>query len=136
MGMNNIFLDTNVVIDIIEQRERFCKIKTKLFDAGEMMEIKLFMSANSFADVYYILRKITSKTTIDEKLKNITILDSTVMSCTFAQLNTDKHDDIEDIMQIACCNENKINTFITADPELIEKYGHLFIHKTKIELIQ
>jgi hypothetical protein len=53
----------------------------------------------------------------------------------YALVNTDKHDDIEDIMQIACCNENKIDMFMTADPKLVEIYGHLFNIKTKIKLL-
>jgi predicted nucleic acid-binding protein len=136
MGMNNIFLDTNIVVDLIQGRERMPKIQNTFHVVNQTEEFKLFVSANSVADIYYILRKQVMKVKIDEFLKEITILDSTGAGCEYAILNTNKHDDIEDIMQIACCNENKINTFITADPELIESYGHLFIHKTKIELIR
>jgi predicted nucleic acid-binding protein len=136
MAMNRVFLDTNIVIDIIDQRARLPKIDKILQDLNEKGEFVLFVSTNSVADIYYILRKITPKIIIDDKLRNITILNSTAKGCDFAIASTDKHDDVEDIMQIACCNENKIDMFITADPKLVQTYKSLFHSKIQIELIQ
>lgn len=133
--MNRVFLDTNIVIDIIDQRARLLKIDKILQDLNEKGEFVLFVSANSVADIYYILRKITPKIIIDDKLRNIAILNSTAKGCEFAIASTDKHDDVEDIMQIACSNENKIDMFITADQKLIENYGQLFNTKTKIVIL-
>jgi predicted nucleic acid-binding protein len=133
----NVFLDTNVVLDLIlPNRERKELVMGKIKFFGESYaEVNLFVSAKSVADIYYISRKYISKSDVDYGLEDFVILDSTSQACNFAIQSTDKHDDIEDIMQIACCNENKINTFITADTKLIETYGHLFNRKTKVELI-
>lgn len=136
MDMNNIFLDTNIAIDLIQGRERMSKIQNIFDMINQTGEFKLFVSANSVADIYYILRKQVTKVKIDEFLRAISILDSTGQSCEYAMLNTDNHDDIEDVMQIACCNENKINIFLTADPKLVERYERLINHRTKIKLIQ
>jgi predicted nucleic acid-binding protein len=133
--MNRVFLDTNIVIDILDQRARLPKIEETLQDLNEKGEFILFVSAKSVADVYYILRKITPKIDIDDKLRNITILDSTAKGCKFAIAHTDKHDDLEDVMQIDCCNENKIDTFVTADPKIVENYRQLFNAKTKIAIL-
>lgn len=133
----NIFLDTNIALDLLlknrNRKEKVVNILSKI--TLEHESIQNFMSAKSVADVYYISRKELSKNQIDQFLRDITILDSTAVACNFAITNTDKHDDIEDIMQIVCCNENKINLFITADPKLIEDYGQLFNCKTKFEII-
>jgi PIN domain nuclease of toxin-antitoxin system len=134
----NIFLDTNIVLDmILPNRERKESIKQKVQDFGNNhSEINFFVSAKSVADIYYISRKYLLKCEVDYAIEDFVILDSTSKACNFAILSTDKNDDVEDIMQIICCNENKINLFMTADPKLIEIYGRLFNPKTKIELIQ
>lgn len=134
--MMNIFLDTNFVLDLIlPNRPRKQIVKDKIKNLSlEYDEINFFVSAKSVADIYYISRKYILKNEVDFVIKAMIILDSTAAACNFAICNTDKHDDIEDIMQIACSNENKTDMFITADPKLVENYSHLFKPKTKIIL--
>ena len=55
--MKNLFLDTNVIIDVLTDRKPFSKSGALLFDYAEKGKIKLFISALSYAFLYYVIRK-------------------------------------------------------------------------------
>ncbi len=58
--MINLFLDTNVVIDFLTDRKSFSHQAGKLFDYSEKGEVKLYLSAVSFSNIYYIVKKVSS----------------------------------------------------------------------------
>ena len=55
--MKNLFLDTNVIIDFIADRKPFSEVAAILFDLAEKKQISLFMSALSYSNIYYIIKK-------------------------------------------------------------------------------
>lgn len=55
--MKNIFIDTNVIIDFLGNRESFSNAATQLFDLYAHHQKKIFVSANSYTNVYYLLHK-------------------------------------------------------------------------------
>ncbi len=55
--MKNFFLDTNVVIDILADRTPFSVYTAKLFDYAEKGKVKLYLSALSYSNIYYIIKK-------------------------------------------------------------------------------
>ena len=58
--MRQIFIDTNVVIDFLADRGPFSEYAATLFQLAKEKKIKIFISAVSFNNIYYILRKVTS----------------------------------------------------------------------------
>ena len=58
--MRQIFIDTNVVIDFLANRSPFSEYAAILFQLAKEKKIKIFISAVSFNNIYYILRKVTS----------------------------------------------------------------------------
>ncbi len=58
--MRQIFIDTNVVIDFLADRSPFSEYAAILFQLAKEKKIKIFISAVSFNNTYYILRKVTS----------------------------------------------------------------------------
>ena len=58
--MRQIFIDTNVIIDFLADRSPFSEYAAILFQLAKEMKIKIFISAVSFNNTYYILRKVTS----------------------------------------------------------------------------
>jgi len=58
--MRQIFIDTNVVIDFLADRSPFSEYAAILFQLAKEKKIKIFVSAISFNNTYYILRKVTS----------------------------------------------------------------------------
>jgi len=55
--MKNLFLDTNVIIDVLADRQPFSEPASKLFNYAEKGKINLFVSALSYSNIYYIIRK-------------------------------------------------------------------------------
>ena len=58
--MRQIFIDTNVIIDFLADRNPFSEHAAILFQLAKEKKIKIFISAFSFNNTYYILRKVTS----------------------------------------------------------------------------
>ncbi len=56
--MNNVFLDTNVILDYLLARTPFDSDAKQLFEEAELGNIELFASALSFCNMAYIVRKI------------------------------------------------------------------------------
>ncbi len=58
--MKHIFIDTNVIIDFLADRSPFSEYAAILFQLAKENKIKIFISAISFNNTYYIIRKVTS----------------------------------------------------------------------------
>ena len=55
--MKKIFLDTNVVIDLLDKREGFYPSAVKLFTLAYKGELSIYISPLTYATAAYILRK-------------------------------------------------------------------------------
>ena len=55
--MENVFVDTNVIIDLLAKREPFYKDAQDLFTLSDKKEIQLCISSLSFANAYYSIVK-------------------------------------------------------------------------------
>jgi predicted nucleic acid-binding protein len=53
----NVLIDTNVLLDIMLEREPFVGPAEQVFEAAKHAPIDLFMSATTVTDLYYIARK-------------------------------------------------------------------------------
>lgn len=55
--MRTIFVDTNVVIDLLEKREPFYKDAVRLFTLAYKRKLKVYVSGCTFTTASYLLRK-------------------------------------------------------------------------------
>ena len=55
--MKKLFLDTNIVMDLLEKREPFCNDAVRLFTKAYNKQVQLFVSPMTYATVSYLLRK-------------------------------------------------------------------------------
>ena len=55
--MKHIFLDTNIVIDFLADRKPFSLFAAKLFNFSILGKAKIYVSAVSYNNIYYILRQ-------------------------------------------------------------------------------
>lgn len=55
-----VFVDTDVVLDLLARRDPFYPHAARLFSQAERGAVKACVSALSFANLFYILRKNTS----------------------------------------------------------------------------
>lgn len=114
--MKKIFIDTNIVIDLLGKRAPFYDSAAKLFSLADKGEVKLYVSALTFANTNYILSKIKNATLAREILLKFKIL-VTVAELTdkIIELSlTDKSfSDFEDGLQYYSALKNDVDIIIT-----------------------
>ena len=59
--MRNVFVDTNILIDLLADRPPFSKFAVAIFDLAENHKVKLFTSSHSYARTHYLLKKYMGK---------------------------------------------------------------------------
>ena len=55
--MKKIFVDTNIIVDLIAERKPFSKYAIEIFSKAEEKKIKLFTSSHSITTIHYLLKK-------------------------------------------------------------------------------
>ncbi len=114
--MKRIFVDTNIIVDLIADRRPFSKYAIELFSKAEEGEIQLFASSHSIATTHYLLKKYIEENQLREILDNL--LD--YLSIVPIDINTlkrgfkSKHKDFEDALQIiSATTVENINCIVT-----------------------
>jgi predicted nucleic acid-binding protein len=99
--MKHFFLDTNVVIDFLTNREPFSYDAANLFELSERAQIKIFVSAISFNNIYYLARqKKPHQDTIDSLQKLMAFCEVIDLTKTIlAQAMNSEFGDLEDAIQ-------------------------------------
>jgi predicted nucleic acid-binding protein len=114
--MKNIFIDTNILVDLIADRKPFSKFAIDLFSKAEAKKIRLYTSSHSIATTYYLLKKY-----VDEKLLRDVIY-NTLDYLQIVAIDQDvikkglksKHKDFEDALQmISAYSIEKLDCIIT-----------------------
>lgn len=114
--MRKLFIDTNIVIDLLAEREPFYEDVAKLFSLSDKNKIKLSVSSLTFANTNYLLQKTNSVSTAKEILRKFKIL-TTVLSLDDKiidlALNDSGFRDFEDAIQYYSAIENSQEIIIT-----------------------
>ena len=55
--MTRLFLDTNIIVDLLERREPFCQDAVRLFTMAYNKHIQLLVSPMTYATASFLLRK-------------------------------------------------------------------------------
>jgi predicted nucleic acid-binding protein len=69
-----LFVDTNVLIDLIYKREPFYKDAAILFSLAENKKINLAISGLTFVNTFYVVSKNNNSVRVLDALKKIRIL--------------------------------------------------------------
>ena len=64
--METLFLDTNVFIDLLGEREEFYDPIAKIVSLADKGKVKLTVSALTYAIVFYVLSRFESKEIVKE----------------------------------------------------------------------
>ena len=118
MAKLKLFLDTNIIIDLLADRKPFSNSAYLIFKEAKIKKWELYTSSNSIITTFYILEKqIDTKQAnhaIETILKRVEIQDLTKKE--IYQALKSKTEDLEDASQIECANKiGKINFIITRD---------------------
>jgi predicted nucleic acid-binding protein len=122
--MKAVFIDTNVIIDFLANRAPFAVFASKIFNLAGHGKVKIYISAVSYNNIYYILKQTLSHSatikllTQLEELAIIAAVDQSVIQ------NALKKDfkDFEDAIQHYCAtNVKEIGLIITRDTNDFKK---------------
>lgn len=112
-----ILIDTNVVLDFLQERQPFVENAAKLFARIDTGEIEGFITATTITNIYYILRKAVGTAVAENAIAqilndlNICAVDRAVLEQAL-DLN---FEDFEDAVQYACAVAQNVDTIVTRD---------------------
>ena len=113
---DKIFLDTDVALDHLADRQPFAEYAHRLFALAETGELTLCLSSLSFSNLYYLLRKLKGHTealALLGQLKRLVRV-SAVAEPEIQSALVSEFKDFEDAIQyFAAKTEGRISTIVT-----------------------
>ena len=112
-----VFLDTNILLDIIEGREKFLLASSNVFDLGIRGQIRMFATPLTFANCVYTARKNVG---YEQAVKGLKSLKNYVQTAAMDDvqvtdaLNSDMPD-FEDMLQYEAALAAKCDVIVTRD---------------------
>lgn len=116
---DRLFLDTNIMLDLLGQRQPFYDSIAKIATIADRGEIHLAVSALSFATVNYFLSKYENPEKAREKLRKFKII-STIVGVNELIIEkglNSNFTDFEDALQYFCALESDCNIILTRNPK-------------------
>lgn len=116
--MKNIFIDTNILVDVFAKREPFIDNSLKIYNFGVTNKIKLFTSSNTITTLHYILRKTISEEKTRIALEHVIEYFSIIpVDVNIIQKSLkSNHKDFEDAIQITAAESiNDMFCIVTRD---------------------
>ena len=74
---DKLFLDTNVVIDLLGEREPFYGSAAMIATLADKGKIQLIVSALTYSTVYYLLSRFEDKEVVKEKIRKFKVIAET-----------------------------------------------------------
>lgn len=116
--MKNLFLDTNVLMDILANRIPFYESSSKVYKLGLNKKCNLFTSSNTINTLHYLLKKFIGEQDIRKALDEITHIVSVIpvnLDMIKKSLKSN-HKDFEDAIQIYSAQSIKgMDCIVTRD---------------------
>lgn len=113
--MKNLYLDTNIVLDLLSGRMPFYTEAAKLFSLADKKKLKLSISSLCLADAQYILSRQNPEIEVRKVLRKFKVLVNVLQlddKITDLALNSD-YKDFEDAIQYFTAIENDQDLIIT-----------------------
>ncbi len=112
---DKLFLDTNVVIDLLGEREPFYEAVAKIVSLADKGRIQLSVSALTYATAFYILSRFEDKELVKEKIRKFKVIleTSDLTDKVLDKGLSSKIRDFEDALQYFCALENECHVIIT-----------------------
>jgi predicted nucleic acid-binding protein len=112
-----VLIDTNVVLDFLQEREPFVENAARLFERIDVGEIEGFITATTITNIYCIVRRTAGRAVAQDAITqvlsdlNICAVDLEVLEQALA-LN---FEDFEDAVQYACAIVYGVDAIVTRD---------------------
>lgn len=121
-----LMIDTNIILDVLLEREPFFEHSKEVLKLCEDKKIHGFISASTLTDIFYLVRKALGST--DEAynaLGNILNIVK-VLTVTNEDVNkafTQRAKDFEDCLLAVCSISNKCDGIVTRNKKDFEPFG-------------
>jgi predicted nucleic acid-binding protein len=112
---DRLFLDTNIVLDLLGEREPFYLPAAKIATLSDQGEIDIVVSALTYSTVYYVLSKFEGKEVAREKVRKFKVLAQTadLTDQIIDKAFLSKFKDFEDALQYYCALSQQCTLIIT-----------------------
>ena len=114
--MENVFIDTDVIVDFLTDRKPFSLESAKIFSLIDQKKIKGCVSSLSFSNLYYVLRKFGTQKKVISSLQDLSELvdilkvDSDIVK---SALTSDFKDFEDSIQYFTAQDQKKVDCIIT-----------------------
>jgi len=118
-------VDTNIIIDVLLEREPFVDDCCKLLSLCEEHQIDGFVSASSITDIYYLVRKYTHSTELAYKAIGKILEIVKICSVTNTEVLTafqKKAKDFEDCLAAVCAKSINCDYIVTRNIRDFEEF--------------
>jgi len=121
--MNKVFVDTNIILDLLGQRQPHYPFAAQLFTLSDNGKVKLYVSSITFSNLNYILSKqFTNKKarqilTTFKVLINILPINEKIIELALAS----DFSDFEDALQYHCALSENCKILITRNAKDFKK---------------
>lgn len=122
--MKHAFLDTNIIIDFLADRKPFSLQAAKLFNFSLTGNVKIYISAVSYNNTYYILRQFQSNAETLRLLNELFVMTeiADVTKSIIEKALKSDFKDFEDAIQYHCAlSLGKIDFIITRNTKDFKK---------------
>ena len=115
--MNKIFVDTNILLDVILHRNDFYQQSAKVWADCETKKVQGFVSAISLNNMHYVIRKwVESDTALDYVRSVLNVFAIVPLDATVLRLAADfPYKDFEDAIQTFSAVQAKADCIVTRD---------------------
>lgn len=123
-----IMCDTNIIIDMLLDREPFAEASCRVLSLCEEHRIEGFVSASSVTDIYYLVRKYTHSTELAYKAVGKLLEIVKVCSVTNNDVLTAyqrKARDFEDCLVATCAKSIHCDCIVTRNKKDFEEFDIL-----------
>ncbi len=113
-----ILIDANVLIDVALEREPFFRDSDCILALAEQKSLTGYISASSFSDLFYILRKNKGKSLAIDFLRHIVSFChiATVDDAVIRQALAGDYKDFEDAIQYNAAIASQLDGIVTRNP--------------------
>jgi predicted nucleic acid-binding protein len=112
-----VLIDTNIVLDFLQERSPFVENAARLFERIDAGEIEGFIAATTITNIYYIVRRAAGRAVAQDAITqvlsdlNICTVDLEVLEQALALY----FEDFEDAVQYACAAAHSVDAIVTRD---------------------
>jgi predicted nucleic acid-binding protein len=114
-----VLLDTNIILDVALERQPFFGASEQILAFAEQGQVEGYVSASTFGDLYYVIRKNKGRESALDFLRNISrfcqvaTVDQSAISMALAT----NFSDFEDAIQYSTAVINHLDTIVTRNSQ-------------------